>query len=64
MGSCFRVDSSQCDSHFLQTTVKIKVAKHNAVLTNLTMLKQKPSIACEQASSFYSFRSSELSQPI
>jgi hypothetical protein len=64
MGSCFRVASSQYDSHSFQTTVKIKVDQYHTVLTNLTMLEQKPSIVFEQATSSYSFRSSELSQPI
>ena len=64
MGSCFRVASSQYDSHPFQTTVKIKIAQSHAVLTNLTMLEQKPNIVFERAISSYSFRSSELSQPI
>jgi hypothetical protein len=59
MGSCFRVTSSQHDSHPFQTTVKIKVAQHHVVLTNLTMLEQKkpkleqkkPNIVFEQATS-------------
>ena len=49
---------------FCQTTVKIKVAQYYAVLTYLTMLEQKPNIVFEQATSSYSFRFSELSQPI
>jgi hypothetical protein len=68
MGSCFRVASSQYDSDPFQTTIKIKVAQYHAVLTRgshkLTMLEQKPNIVFEQATSSYSFRSSELSQPI
>jgi hypothetical protein len=63
MGSCFRVASSQYDSHSFQTS-QIKVDQYHTVLTNLTMLEQKPSIVFEQATSSYSFRSSELSQPI
>jgi hypothetical protein len=34
------------------------------VLAQLTMLEQKPKIEFEQATSSYSFRFSELSQPI
>jgi hypothetical protein len=51
MGSCFRVASSQHDSHPFQTTVKIKVAQHHVVLINFTMcLRQKtPNIVFEQA---------------
>jgi hypothetical protein len=50
MGSCFCVASSQHDSHPFQATVKIKVAQHHVVLTDLTMLEQKkPNIVFEQA---------------
>ena len=64
MGSCFRVASGQYDSHPFQTTVRIKVAPCPWFLTDLTMLEPKPNIGFEQATSSYSFRSSELSQPI
>ena len=64
MVSPLRVASSQHDSHAFQTTAKIKVAQYRALLSTLTMLEQRPNMVFEQATSSYSFRFSELSQPI
>jgi len=61
MGGCFRVASSQYDSHLFKRPSKSKLPKSSH---KLTILEQKPNIVFEQATSSYSFRSSELSQPI